>query len=584
MNYTSERLTALDNNPLSLRLAHPTVYHLQQQQPQHSQHPQQPPPPFTDELSKLETSADTLRSATSTDLGLSEAMNDMLSAASSPDLLPQNTQHLSAIDPSLLQMNGGIDRLSMSPPVKYEMVSPELHAMDFNRQQAVAAAMAAAVAAGGISSPLMGPASYEDDSALHMGASPTSSAGFLAMQQQFDRGIGSVPLMHQNSDSMQGRTDGGGTNASSGDEFSADGRDISLSVAGLPSSNASVPPMDMKATAGGSRYLRYAAGSTVGVPIAGAPAGASIIGGPGSNFQSMSMPVHLGMDGGAAAAAAAAASAATAGMNGGADWFGSPTAAAAAVSGFDIGSFPGMHASSTLPFTATNGGSGPASGPASAGELSLLNSMFDAEDIKNAHKQAQLLYEKRRRRRESHNAVERRRRDNINEKIQELAILLPDCTSDPNNKPNKGAILRKSVDYIRRVQQIIHQQNQRNQELEALVAQLQRERGMTSGDAGASAASSSGAGTVGITTPTSSTVSHGMSGIIATTPISTAAAATAAAIATSAAAPVSAAMLTSMGVAPMAMSLTMVAPGTPLSTSTPSITADPVCATASRSS
>ena len=34
--------------------------------------------------------------------------------------------------------------------------------------------------------------------------------------------------------------------------------------------------------------------------------------------------------------------------------------------------------------------------------------------------------EKRRKRRESHNAVERRRRDNINEKIQELAMLLPE--------------------------------------------------------------------------------------------------------------------------------------------------------------
>ena len=34
--------------------------------------------------------------------------------------------------------------------------------------------------------------------------------------------------------------------------------------------------------------------------------------------------------------------------------------------------------------------------------------------------------EKRRRRRESHNAVERRRRDNINEKISELATLIPE--------------------------------------------------------------------------------------------------------------------------------------------------------------
>jgi hypothetical protein len=43
--------------------------------------------------------------------------------------------------------------------------------------------------------------------------------------------------------------------------------------------------------------------------------------------------------------------------------------------------------------------------------------------------------EKRRRRRESHNAVERRRRDNINEKISELATLIPECILDPAGTP-----------------------------------------------------------------------------------------------------------------------------------------------------
>ncbi|KAG0242302.1 hypothetical protein BGW41_004516 [Actinomortierella wolfii] len=78
-----------------------------------------------------------------------------------------------------------------------------------------------------------------------------------------------------------------------------------------------------------------------------------------------------------------------------------------------------------------------------------------------------LLNEKRRRRRESHNAVERRRRDNINEKIQELSTLLPDTYIDSANKPNKGVILRKSVDYIRHLQQLVASQTSRNQELEA---------------------------------------------------------------------------------------------------------------------
>jgi Helix-loop-helix DNA-binding domain len=122
---------------------------------------------------------------------------------------------------------------------------------------------------------------------------------------------------------------------------------------------------------------------------------------------------------------------------------------------------------------------------------------------------ASLLSERRRKRRESHNAVERRRRDNINDRIAELASLLPDVLlepaqgsqsnngetrADPNtdtsspiemssspkaaslasgftlnsppvtsqqlsqhvavNMPNKGVILGKSIEYIRYLQQV----------------------------------------------------------------------------------------------------------------------------------
>ncbi|EDR06948.1 uncharacterized protein LACBIDRAFT_299352 [Laccaria bicolor S238N-H82] len=156
-------------------------------------------------------------------------------------------------------------------------------------------------------------------------------------------------------------------------------------------------------------------------------------------------------------------------------------------------------------------------------------------------KQALLANEKRRRRRESHNAVERRQRDNINEKISELATLIPECMLDvggPNRnasspsaaspsgggimsnglldpdslltpvdvlnglnspnpsanglngtptrkdslgeegggqqqggdggvvKANKGMILRKSVEYIRYLQQLVTAQGARNCELE----------------------------------------------------------------------------------------------------------------------
>lgn len=86
--------------------------------------------------------------------------------------------------------------------------------------------------------------------------------------------------------------------------------------------------------------------------------------------------------------------------------------------------------------------------------------------------------------------VERRRRDNINEKIQELSTLLPECYVDSANKPNKGVILRKSVDYIRHLQQLVASQANRNQELEA---QLQGRSTNSSGiDESSNAAASPG--------------------------------------------------------------------------------------------
>ncbi|KAJ1771777.1 hypothetical protein LPJ74_002080 [Coemansia sp. RSA 1843] len=77
------------------------------------------------------------------------------------------------------------------------------------------------------------------------------------------------------------------------------------------------------------------------------------------------------------------------------------------------------------------------------------------------------VYEKRRRRRESHNAVERRRRDNINDRIQDLFTLLPDTMIDANAKPNKGMILKKSVEYIRQLQHMLQSQSNRLHELES---------------------------------------------------------------------------------------------------------------------
>lgn len=78
--------------------------------------------------------------------------------------------------------------------------------------------------------------------------------------------------------------------------------------------------------------------------------------------------------------------------------------------------------------------------------------------------------------------VERRRRENINERIQELGTMLPETmleelasvnmNGNNNNKPNKGAILRKSVDHIRILQQEVTNHRQRIYELETQLASL----------------------------------------------------------------------------------------------------------------
>ncbi|KAI9312691.1 Myc-type, basic helix-loop-helix domain-containing protein, partial [Dichotomocladium elegans] len=78
----------------------------------------------------------------------------------------------------------------------------------------------------------------------------------------------------------------------------------------------------------------------------------------------------------------------------------------------------------------------------------------------------QHLFEKKRRRRESHNAVERRRRDTINDRIAELATLLPDRDAV---KMNKGVILKKSVDHIRFLHEKLSEYQQHIQELESLL-------------------------------------------------------------------------------------------------------------------
>ncbi|KAG1147095.1 hypothetical protein G6F37_006543 [Rhizopus arrhizus] len=109
----------------------------------------------------------------------------------------------------------------------------------------------------------------------------------------------------------------------------------------------------------------------------------------------------------------------------------------------------------------------------------------DDEEVNQ--KNLQEIFEKRRRRRESHNAVERRRRENINDRIQELCALLPErlieaaptssnVMSVTNGQANtngrainKGTILKLSVDHIKELREEVTQYQERIRELEQMI-------------------------------------------------------------------------------------------------------------------
>ncbi|KJE91223.1 hypothetical protein CAOG_02389 [Capsaspora owczarzaki ATCC 30864] len=84
------------------------------------------------------------------------------------------------------------------------------------------------------------------------------------------------------------------------------------------------------------------------------------------------------------------------------------------------------------------------------------------------------------RRRDSHNAVERRRRDNINDRIIELSALVPD---NGGEKANKGETLRKAVDYIRYLHQCqarsFEQLKEATKQMQAMNAEIEALRKIT---------------------------------------------------------------------------------------------------------
>lgn len=82
----------------------------------------------------------------------------------------------------------------------------------------------------------------------------------------------------------------------------------------------------------------------------------------------------------------------------------------------------------------------------------------------------------------SNNPVDRKRRDNMNEKIQELLSLIPQPFFDEgkdkssgtkDGKPNKGQILSKSVEYINHLQGAIDSKNRAEVELSIKLRNLE---------------------------------------------------------------------------------------------------------------
>ncbi|CAH2352408.1 hypothetical protein CLIB1423_06S05776 [[Candida] railenensis] len=119
--------------------------------------------------------------------------------------------------------------------------------------------------------------------------------------------------------------------------------------------------------------------------------------------------------------------------------------------------------------------------------------------------------EKLKRRREFHNAVERRRRDLIKERIKDLGILVPSSLLNPQlsavqalqrnsqynsreindiisnvkakeTKPNKSTILNKSVDYVEHLEYVLKMQKKAREELEWKISQIENDFQQQGGD------------------------------------------------------------------------------------------------------
>ncbi|XP_038072853.1 microphthalmia-associated transcription factor-like isoform X1 [Patiria miniata] len=95
-----------------------------------------------------------------------------------------------------------------------------------------------------------------------------------------------------------------------------------------------------------------------------------------------------------------------------------------------------------------NGGMTPVAVPTQSVSCPADLNKIKQEPISEDHVRA---FAKERQKKDNHNMIERRRRFNINDRIKELGTLIPK-NIDPDQRQNKGTILKCSVDYILKLQ------------------------------------------------------------------------------------------------------------------------------------
>lgn len=92
-----------------------------------------------------------------------------------------------------------------------------------------------------------------------------------------------------------------------------------------------------------------------------------------------------------------------------------------------------------------------------SGAVGLSGSLFQFRAHHPAS--AEQFVEKQKKRKESHNMVERRRRDHINEMIKELGCLVDEGDGE-SLRMNKGEILERAVERLRYLEQVVRHQRQ----------------------------------------------------------------------------------------------------------------------------